>query len=223
MPLPHLSLPHIICAKNVAAPCSFPTSPARVSLSTAMRPPQIIRIHARKMNISPDINYEELARRCVGDSLSLSYHLIVGESPIAPGGKGRRGRRPFNRFFANTSHIHTCICWNSGREDPTTRPHLCECSTDDFNAAQLKAICVEAGMLALRRDATEVNHEDFVEGITQVGGCRDIGGGEGAAAGAKVNRLLGGLSSWGMTGIGGECAATPTPLVCRCRPPSSLK
>nr|GEV93560.1 26S proteasome regulatory subunit 6A homolog [Tanacetum cinerariifolium] len=28
-------------------------------------------------------------------------------------------------------------------------------SIDDFNAAQLKAVCVEAGMLALRRDATE--------------------------------------------------------------------
>ncbi|KAH9308471.1 hypothetical protein KI387_036382, partial [Taxus chinensis] len=28
-------------------------------------------------------------------------------------------------------------------------------STDDFNGAQLKAVCVEAGMLALRRDATE--------------------------------------------------------------------
>jgi 26S proteasome regulatory subunit T5 len=41
-------------------------------------------------------------------------------------------------------------------------------STDDFNAAQLKAVCVEAGMLALRRDGTEVNHEDFVEGITAV-------------------------------------------------------
>eukprot|EP00798_Chlamydomonas_sp_ICE-L_P003176 gene3177-13190_t len=40
-------------------------------------------------------------------------------------------------------------------------------SSDDFNAAQLKAVCVEAGMLALRRDGTEVNHEDFVEGITQ--------------------------------------------------------
>ena len=41
-------------------------------------------------------------------------------------------------------------------------------STDDFNAAQLKAVCVEAGMLALRRDGTEVSHEDFVEGIVQV-------------------------------------------------------
>eukprot|EP00894_Picocystis_sp_ML_P000773 jgi/Pico_ML_1/51290/g2348.t2 len=40
-------------------------------------------------------------------------------------------------------------------------------STDDFNAAQLKAVCVEAGMLALRRDGTEVCHEDFVEGIVQ--------------------------------------------------------
>jgi SpoVK/Ycf46/Vps4 family AAA+-type ATPase len=30
-------------------------------------------------------------------------------------------------------------------------------STDDFNGAQLKAVCVEAGMLALRRDATEVS------------------------------------------------------------------
>ena len=29
-------------------------------------------------------------------------------------------------------------------------------------------VCVEAGMLALRRDATEVNHEDFNEGIIAV-------------------------------------------------------
>ena len=32
----------------------------------------------------------------------------------------------------------------------------------------LQAVCVEAGMLALRRDATEVNHEDFNEGIIAV-------------------------------------------------------
>jgi len=64
---------------------------------------QIMEIHARKMNVSGEVNYEELAR-----------------------------------------------------------------STDDFNAAQLKAVCVEAGMLALRRDGTEVNHEDFNEGIIAV-------------------------------------------------------
>ncbi len=39
---------------------------------------------------------------------------------------------------------------------------------DDFNGAQLKAVCVEAGMLALRREGTEIQHEDFMEGITQV-------------------------------------------------------
>lgn len=41
-------------------------------------------------------------------------------------------------------------------------------STEDFNGAMLKAVCVEAGMLALRRDATMIKHEDFVEGIAQV-------------------------------------------------------
>lgn len=41
-------------------------------------------------------------------------------------------------------------------------------STEDFNGAQLKAVCVEAGMLALRRDAEVIEHEDFMEGINQV-------------------------------------------------------
>eukprot|EP01071_Lankesteria_metandrocarpae_P014207 Lankesteria_metandrocarpae@DN8214_c0_g1_i1.p1 len=41
-------------------------------------------------------------------------------------------------------------------------------STDAFNGAQLKAVCVEAGMIALRRGATELVHEDFVEGISIV-------------------------------------------------------
>jgi 26S proteasome regulatory subunit T5 len=41
-------------------------------------------------------------------------------------------------------------------------------STDDFNGAQLKAVCVEAGMLALKRSAEKIGHEDYVEGIAQV-------------------------------------------------------
>lgn len=41
-------------------------------------------------------------------------------------------------------------------------------STEDFNGAQLKAVCVEAGMLALRNDRSQIVHEDFVEGILQV-------------------------------------------------------
>ena len=40
--------------------------------------------------------------------------------------------------------------------------------TDDFNGAMLKAVCVEAGMIALRRGATEVSHNDYCEGINQV-------------------------------------------------------
>merc|ERR1711953_942473 len=44
---------------------------------------------------------------------------------------------------------------------------LAKC-TDDFNAAQCKAVCVEAGMLALRRGAEELNHEDYMEGILEV-------------------------------------------------------
>jgi len=41
-------------------------------------------------------------------------------------------------------------------------------SCEDFNGAQLKAVCVEAGMLALRRESTEIGHEDFIEAISVV-------------------------------------------------------
>ena len=39
---------------------------------------------------------------------------------------------------------------------------------EDLNGAQCKAVCVEAGMIALRRSATEITHEDFVEGLQEV-------------------------------------------------------
>ena len=41
-------------------------------------------------------------------------------------------------------------------------------TTQDFNGAQLKAVCVEAGMIALRREATEICHEDFQQGVLEV-------------------------------------------------------
>ncbi|KAG6816039.1 26S proteasome regulatory subunit 6A-B [Tephrocybe sp. NHM501043] len=41
-------------------------------------------------------------------------------------------------------------------------------STDEFNAAQLKAVCVEAGMIALREGATKLGHEHFLSGISEV-------------------------------------------------------
>merc|ERR1711936_1410613 len=40
--------------------------------------------------------------------------------------------------------------------------------TDDFNGAQLKAVCVEAGMIAMRREATELQHEDYMDAIIEV-------------------------------------------------------
>jgi 26S proteasome regulatory subunit T5 len=64
---------------------------------------RIMQIHSRKMNVSDDVNFDELAK-----------------------------------------------------------------CTDDFNAAQCKAVCVEAGMIALRRGAEELNHEDYMEGILEV-------------------------------------------------------
>ncbi|GJN94611.1 hypothetical protein Rhopal_007694-T1 [Rhodotorula paludigena] len=41
-------------------------------------------------------------------------------------------------------------------------------STDEFNGAQLKAVCVEAGMIALREGFTEINHEHYLSGILEV-------------------------------------------------------
>ena len=41
-------------------------------------------------------------------------------------------------------------------------------SCEDFNGAQCKAVCVEAGMIALRRNAVQILHEDFMEGIQEV-------------------------------------------------------
>ena len=41
-------------------------------------------------------------------------------------------------------------------------------STEEFNGAMVKAVCVEAGMIALRRNATALVHDDFVEGIAVV-------------------------------------------------------
>lgn len=40
--------------------------------------------------------------------------------------------------------------------------------TDDFNGAQCKAVCVEAGMIALRGERSEVMHEDYMDAIEEV-------------------------------------------------------
>jgi proteasome regulatory subunit len=40
--------------------------------------------------------------------------------------------------------------------------------TEDSTGAELQAICREAGMIAVRRDAESVGHEDFAEAIRKV-------------------------------------------------------
>jgi|Transcript_11394 26S proteasome regulatory subunit T5 len=52
-------------------------------------------------------------------------------------------------------------------KDDVNFVELARC-TEDFNGAQLKAVCVEAGMEALRRGATELCHEDYMVGISEV-------------------------------------------------------
>ncbi|KEF60434.1 26S protease regulatory subunit 6A [Exophiala aquamarina CBS 119918] len=41
-------------------------------------------------------------------------------------------------------------------------------STDEFGGAMLKAVCVEAGMIALRKGHSKVTHEHFVDAIAEV-------------------------------------------------------
>mmetsp|Transcript_31362 Transcript_31362/g.83923 ORF Transcript_31362/g.83923 Transcript_31362/m.83923 type:complete len:398 (-) Transcript_31362:92-1285(-) len=53
------------------------------------------------------------------------------------------------------------------KKDDVNFVELARC-TEDFNGAQLKAVCVEAGMEALRRGATELCHEDYMTGINTV-------------------------------------------------------
>mmetsp|Transcript_6417 Transcript_6417/g.14034 ORF Transcript_6417/g.14034 Transcript_6417/m.14034 type:complete len:441 (-) Transcript_6417:169-1491(-) len=53
------------------------------------------------------------------------------------------------------------------KKDDVNFLELARC-TEDFNGAQLKAVCVEAGMEALRRGATELCHEDYMAGINAV-------------------------------------------------------
>lgn len=51
--------------------------------------------------------------------------------------------------------------------DDVNFDELARC-TEDFNGAQMKAVAVEAGMIALRRESAIIKHEDFMEAINVV-------------------------------------------------------
>ena len=71
----------------------------------------------------------------------------------------KKGRKPRpNKLHPQTPCMIRCTF---DRVKYTTSTSRC---TDDFNGAQLKAVCVEAGMIALRRKAEELSHEDYMDG-----------------------------------------------------------
>jgi len=52
-------------------------------------------------------------------------------------------------------------------DDAVNWPELAR-STDEFGGAQLKAVCVEAGMIALRMGKNKISHEHYVDAIGEV-------------------------------------------------------
>lgn len=52
-------------------------------------------------------------------------------------------------------------------DDAVNWPELAR-STDEFGGAQLKAVCVEAGMIALRMGKNKISHEHYVDAIAEV-------------------------------------------------------
>lgn len=57
-------------------------------------------------------------------------------------------------------------------DDGVNWPELAR-STDEFGGAQLKAVCVEAGMIALRSGQQKISHEHYVDAIAEVQVSRD--------------------------------------------------
>jgi 26S proteasome regulatory subunit T5 len=52
-------------------------------------------------------------------------------------------------------------------DDAVNWPELAR-STDEFGGAMLKAVCVEAGMIALRSGRSKITHEHYVDAISEV-------------------------------------------------------
>jgi hypothetical protein len=60
-------------------------------------------------------------------------------------------------------------------------------STDEFGGAQLKAVCVEAGMIALRSGQHKISHEHYVDAIAEV----QVSGITSVSTGSSTNPLSG--------------------------------
>ena len=60
-------------------------------------------------------------------------------------------------------------------DDAVNWPELAR-STDEFGGAQLKAVCVEAGMIALRKGMVKIGHEHYVDAIAEVQAKKKVRG-----------------------------------------------
>ena len=96
-----------------------------------------MQIHARKMNVDPDVNYEELARST--DDFN--------------GAQVKQNRRA----EGSLSNINRPLTGNKASRMRVNDSYL-----------QCKAVCVEAGMIALRRESSLVTHEDFLDAVIEV-------------------------------------------------------
>ena len=102
-------------------------------------------------------------------TLSPPTILLPPRTPVLPATAGRLDRKiefphPNEEARARILQIHS----RKMSVSPDVNFDEQARSTDDFNAAQLKAVCGEAGMLALRHDADSIRHEDFVDAIVEV-------------------------------------------------------
>lgn len=92
----------------------------------------IMRIHSRKMNVSPNVNFEELSR-CTDGFNGAQCKAVCVEAVGVVGLFSVLSTPPPSHHQASPPHTHTL-----------------------------------QGMIALRREATELHHEDYMEAILEV-------------------------------------------------------
>uniref|UniRef100_A0A1A9UMF4 Uncharacterized protein n=1 Tax=Glossina austeni TaxID=7395 RepID=A0A1A9UMF4_GLOAU len=85
--------------------------------------------------------------------IAIQFLFLVWYSPV------RTLRTKQNNMLSETSYPRKTNVSNDVNFEELVRP------TDDFNGAQCKA---EAGMIALRRPATQVTHKDIMDAIMEV-------------------------------------------------------
>ena len=69
-----------------------------------------------------------------------------------------KGRSQILRIHSNKMNVS---------KEEVNFEELARC-TEDFNGDQLKAVCIEAGMIALRENKDSLDHHAFMEGINEV-------------------------------------------------------